>query len=137
MMKLRMRQNIIINDGPYFALAAGNSGEDAKNHSPARVGGISDTDNIFTIAAIDNNNQMPSWSNYGEDMEYAAPGVSVFSLWKDGGTKTISGTSMAAPHACAVLMLTGAGSDGSFASNHPDNNNDNGEYPIIHTVVSE
>ena len=22
-------------------------------------------------------------------------------------------------------------------ANHPDNNNDNGEYPIIHTVVSE
>jgi len=40
---------------------------------------------------------------------------------------------MAAPHACAVLMLTGAGSDGSFAINHTDNN-DNGEYPIIHTV---
>jgi subtilisin family serine protease len=123
--------------GAYFALAAGNSGADAKNHSPARVGGDSIDDNIFTIAAIaENTDQMPSWSNYGDAVEYAAPGVSIFSLWKDGGTETISGTSMAAPHACAVLMLTGAGSDGSLAINHTDNN-DNGEYPIIHTDLSE
>ncbi len=121
----------------YFALAAGNSGEDAINHSPARVGGDSIDDNIFTIAAIaENTDQMPSWSNYGDAVEYAAPGVSIFSLWKDGGTETISGTSMAAPHACAVLMLTGAGSDGSLAINHTDNN-DNGEYPIIHIDLSE
>ncbi len=121
----------------YFALAAGNSGEDAINHSPARVGGDSIDDNIFTIAAIaENTDQMPSWSNYGDAVEYAAPGVSIFSLWKDGGTETISGTSMAAPHACAVLMLTGAGSDGSLAINHTDNN-DNGEYPIIHIGLPE
>ena len=126
-----------INTGPYFALAAGNSGVDAQNHSPARVGGISDTDNIFTIAAIaeavdeDTQEKMPSWSNYGDAVKYAAPGVSIFSLWKDGGTKTISGTSMAAPHACAVLMLTGAGSDNTEAEKYYDE--DTGTYPIIHT----
>jgi subtilisin family serine protease len=125
------------NEGPYFALAAGNSGVDAQNHSPARVGGISDTDNIFTIAAIaeavdeDTQEKMPSWSNYGDAVKYAAPGVSIFSLWKDGGTKTISGTSMAAPHACAVLMLTGAGSDNTEAEKYYDE--DTGTYPIIHT----
>jgi subtilisin family serine protease len=114
----------------YFALAAGNDGEDASTTSPALVGGFSDTDNIFTIAAIDVNDQMPSWSNYGEDVEYAAPGVSIVSLWNDGGTKTISGTSMAAPHACAVLMLTGAGSDDD-AVNFYDETIDTRTYPII------
>jgi hypothetical protein len=118
-----------LHEGPYFVLAAGNNGEDAKNHSPARVGGISDTDNIFTIAAIDNNNEMPSWSNYGEDVEYAAPGVSIFSLWKDGGTKTISGTSMAAPHACAVLMLKGL----NHWVNKTTMDSNESAYPIIHT----
>ena len=122
-----------MNSDAYFALAAGNSGEDAKNQSPARVGGISYEDNIFTIAAIaeavdeDTQEKMPWWSNYGDAVEYAAPGVSIFSLWNDGGTKIISGTSMAAPHACAVLMLTG-GDPKSLGME------DTETYPIIHTV---
>jgi len=70
---------------------------------------------------------MPWWSNYGDAVEYAAPGVSIFSLWNDGGTKIISGTSMAAPHACAVLMLTG-GDPKSLGME------DTETYPIIHTV---
>lgn len=35
----------------------------------------------------------------------AAPGVGVFSAWLDGGTNTISGTSMAAPHVAGVAAL--------------------------------
>jgi len=116
--------------GAYFVLAAGNSGEDAINHSPARVGGENLDDNIFTIAAIaENTDQMPSWSNYGDAVEYAAPGVSIFSLWKDGGTKTISGTSMAAPHACAVLMLKGL----DHWVNETTIDRNELAYPIIHT----
>jgi subtilisin family serine protease len=111
--------------GAFFALAAGNSGDDANNHSPARANG----DFVWTISAVDINDNMPSWSNYGSPVDYAAPGVSIFSLWKNGGTNTISGTSMAAPHACAVLMLRGGepGNDGA-ANNDPDGNPD----PIIH-----
>jgi len=123
-----------LHEGPYFVLAASNEGKDAENYSPAHVGGISYMDNIFTIAAIDNNDEMPWWSNYGEDVEYAAPGVEIFSLWKDGGTKTSSGTSMAAPHACAVLMLTGAGSNGDKAVNYYVDTIDTETYPIIHTT---
>ena len=72
---------------------------------------------------------MPSWSNYGAPVDFAAPGVDIFSLWKDGGTNTISGTSMAAPHACAVLMVTvGFPSSNGAATGDPDGNSD----PIIH-----
>ncbi len=124
-----------LHEGPYFVLAAGNSGVDAQNHSPARVGGISYMDNIFTIAAIaeavdeDTQEKMPWWSNYGDAVEYAAPGVSIFSLWKDGGTNTISGTSMAAPHACAVLMLKGL----NHWVNKTTMDSNESAYPIIHT----
>lgn len=112
--------------GAFFVLAAGNDGDHANNHSPARANG----NKVFTISATDSNDNMPSWSNYGNPpVDYAAPGVSIFSLWKNGGTNTISGTSMAAPHACAVLMMTNGnpGTSGT-AGNDPDGNPD----PIIH-----
>ena len=35
----------------------------------------------------------------------AGPGVGVFSAWLNGGTKTISGTSMATPHVAGVAAL--------------------------------
>jgi len=119
-------KNAAQQSGALFVLAAGNDGDHANNHSPARANG----NNIYTISAIDSNDNMASWSNYGNPpVDYAAPGVSIFSLWKNGGTNTISGTSMAAPHACAVLMLSNgnARTDGK-AGNDPDGNADS----IIH-----
>lgn len=113
-------------NGIYFALAAGNDGEHANNSSPARANGA----NIYTISAIDSNDDFASFSNYGNPpVDYAAPGVSVKSLWKNNGTNTISGTSMASPHAAGVLLLTGGSpmADGT-ANGDPDGTAD----PIIH-----
>ena len=93
-----------VNSGAYFVLAAGNEGTHANNSSPARANGL----NVFTISAHDDGDRMASFSNYGNPpVDYAAPGVSIRSTKKGGGTVVYSGTSMAAPHACAVIMLTG------------------------------
>jgi len=119
-------KNAAANTGAFFVLAAGNEGEPAAEHSPARANGI----NVYTISAVDANDRMPSWSNYGEPpVDFSAPGVAIFSTWKNGGTNTISGTSMAAPHACAAIMLSGGvpASNGE-AQNDPDGNPD----PIIY-----
>jgi subtilisin family serine protease len=35
----------------------------------------------------------------------AGPGVGVFSAWLNGGTNTISGTSMATPHVAGIAAL--------------------------------
>jgi len=110
-----------------FTIAAGNDSADASSTSPARVNGPY----VYTISAIDQYDVFAYFSNYGNPpVDFAAPGVNIFSLWKDGGTRTISGTSMAAPHACAVLMLTGGlpGTDGT-ATGDLDGSDDD---PIIH-----
>lgn len=113
------------NKGIYFSLAAGNSSSDSSNYSPARANG----NFIYTISAIDQYDEFAYYSNYGNPpIDYAAPGTNILSLWKNGGVKSISGTSMAAPHACAVLMLTnGNASVNGYVINDPDGNAD----PII------
>ena len=88
-----------------FALAAGNSSQDASFSSPARAGGESSDDDIYTISAIDSNDDFASFSNFGDDVEFAEPGVSIPSTYKNGGYATMSGTSMAAPHAAGILLL--------------------------------
>jgi subtilisin family serine protease len=108
--------------GVMFALAAGNESDDANNHSPARV----EYNNVWTVSAIDSGDQFASFSNYGNPpIEFAAPGVDIKSTWKDGGYNTISGTSMASPHVCGLLLVTGGNisSDGT-ALGDPDGNAD-------------
>lgn len=110
--------------GIAFAIAAGNDGDFAGNHTPARV----EHNNVYTISATDSQDCMPSWSNWGNPpVDYAAPGVSILSTKKGGGTTTMSGTSMATPHVTGILLLGNVTTDG-FACNDPDGNPD----PIAH-----
>ena len=82
--------------GVFYSLAAGNSGTDACGSSPARAG---TSNGVMTTAATDSQNREASFSNYGSCVDVWAPGVSVLSTKKGGGTTTFSGTSMASPHA--------------------------------------
>ncbi|MBC5991932.1 S8 family serine peptidase [Pontibacter cellulosilyticus] len=103
-----------------FTISAGNDGEDANNYSPARVNGP----NIFTISAINSNDWLVSWSNWGNPpIDYAAPGYQVLSSWNDGGYRVISGTSMAAPHVAGLLLLGELGFN-CYALGDPDGNPD-------------
>lgn len=109
----------------YFTLAAGNSGEHANTTSPARVNGV----NIYTISANNISDQRPYWSNYGNPpIDYSAPGVNIPSLKIGGGVISLSGTSMAAPVACGVLLNTG-GQPNHFK--YITNDIDNYPDPII------
>jgi len=95
-----------IADGVSYAIAAGNGNfigraQDACRYSPARVS------EAMTIGATDSTDKKASWSNYGNCVDWFAPGVSITSAWKDSdsATKTISGTSMATPHTAGAAAL--------------------------------
>lgn len=108
--------------GLHFALAAGNESDDANNHSPARVNGP----NIFTISAMDVNDNWAYFSNYGNPpVDYCEPGYSIYSTYKGGGYVTMSGTSMAAPHMCGILLMTNGNpkTDG-YVNGDPDGDAD-------------
>ena len=96
--------------GIFYAVAAGNEGRNACKKSPARAG--AGTDNgIMTTAATNKSDKEAYFSNYGRCVDVWAPGVNVLSTWM-GGTKTISGTSMASPHVGgmgALYLSTHAG----------------------------
>ncbi|KAJ3100800.1 serine protease [Phlyctochytrium planicorne] len=91
-----------INNGVMFAVAAGNSAGDACKLSPARV------KEALTVAASDNKDKLASFSERGPCVDIIAPGVDITSSWNNGKENTISGTSMATPHATGVLALAAA-----------------------------
>ncbi len=96
--------NRMINDGVASAVAAGNGNQggraqDACKYSPARVA------NAMTVGATDKTDTKTSWSNYGNCVDWFAPGLGITSDWLNGGTNTISGTSMATPHTAGVAAL--------------------------------
>ena len=101
--------------GVFYALAAGNDGADACSHSPARAG-AGTNNGIMTVGATDSADKEASFSNYGTCVDIWAPGVSVVSTRKGGGTTTMSGTSMASPHGAgggALYLSTSAGASPS------------------------
>ena len=92
--------------GILFVAAAGNSA-DNNDENPTYPASYA-VDNIISVAATNNRDELASFSNYGvTTVHVAAPGVKVYSTFKEGKFETLSGTSMAAPHisGLAALML--------------------------------
>ena len=95
-----------IADGVSYAVAAGNGNvlgfaANACNFSPSRV------TEAMTVSATDNTDTKASWANFGNCVDWFAPGVNITSAWNSSNTatNTISGTSMATPHTTGVAAL--------------------------------
>lgn len=104
---LDLAVQMAIGKGVAFTIAAGNGnflgGTNACNTSPAKVS----TPGAMTIGATDSGDNRASFSNYGTCVDWFAPGVNITSAWStsDSATKSLSGTSMAAPYTAGVAAL--------------------------------
>ncbi|HBK44824.1 MAG TPA: protease [Xanthomonadaceae bacterium] len=110
--------NSAVSRGTTVVVAAGNSGENAANHSPASC------DNVITVGATRITGGITYYSNYGAKVDLSAPGGGgsvdgnpggyVWQAGYNGATTPTSGaytymgmggTSMASPHVAATVAL--------------------------------
>ncbi|MFE3328459.1 S8 family peptidase [Streptomyces sp. NPDC059176] len=89
----------VFNKGVLPVASAGNSAADACGVSPA---GATHT---FAVGATDRGDQETDYSNYGRCLDVYAPGTDIVSALMGGGSTSMNGTSMAAPHVTGVAAL--------------------------------
>lgn len=90
--------NYALAKGCLIVAASGNEGQPTLNYPAAYP-------DVVSVGSITSTLARSGFSNYGSGLDFVAPGSSVLSLQRGGGTFVDSGTSMAVPHVTAAAAL--------------------------------
>ncbi|MGE7759108.1 S8 family serine peptidase [Peribacillus sp. NPDC097895] len=110
--------------GILIVAAAGNEGDMGKNVQRVYPAAFS---NVISVAATDNRDKRPSYSNYHSTVDIAAPGDDILSTLPNGKYGWMSGTSMATPMVTGVAAL--------IWSNEPKLNKTEVEYRLYDSAI--
>lgn len=91
--------NLAVKKGIAVVAAAGNDGSDACDFSPSR------SSMVITVGAINDHKSKTLFSNDGSCVNAWAVGVAVLSVWPNGRTRRLDGTSASAPKIAGKLSL--------------------------------
>lgn len=101
------------NAGILFVCAAGNDGIDNDDDPSYPTAYAESMSNVISVAAINQGDQLSSFSNYGHStVSVAAPGEFIYSLSPEGSYRVLSGTSQATPHVSGIAALLFANNPG-------------------------
>jgi hypothetical protein len=82
--------------GGVVVVAAGNDSTDP---------GVANDPYLITVSATDSKDLKASWSNYGKLVDFAAPGVGIWTTARGNNYSSVNGTSFASPTTAAVAAL--------------------------------
>lgn len=88
-----------IESGVTVVNAAGNYNSNTMNSCPSHI------DQAIIVSSIDNSNNKAYTSNYGPNIDVAAPGVGIYSAAPGGNYVYKNGTSMAAQHISVIAAM--------------------------------
>ncbi|MDR2046409.1 MAG: S8 family serine peptidase, partial [Clostridiales bacterium] len=103
-------ENALAQKGVVTVVAAGNANDDTEYYSPAKVPAA------VTVAAVNSSKSRASFSNYGDEVDVAAPGVSIYSAYLNNAWQSLNGTSMASPHVAALFAAVFGDTDRGYTA---------------------